>query len=125
MRTRSAIRNAAVPFPDQLIEQVDTGGGAADFVSWYHYAQRLLREIGAYSWSVQHVNETDGEWVVTGRLHFGDDEWYDGVGTDARDPKAAESDAFKRAASKAGYGLHLWAGADYWLEAQLEKDTPS
>ncbi len=125
MRTRLEIRDAAVPFPKGLIRQVDKGGGEADYVSWYHYVQRLLGTLGSYSWSVSNVAPLgDTGWMVVGRLHFGDDEWYDGVGTDAKDPKAAESDAFKRAASKAGYGLHLWAGADYWLEAQLEKDTP-
>ena len=136
MRTRDDIRDAAVPFPSRLVEQVDTGSGSVDYVAWYHYPQRLLATVGAYSWSVTDLlpDAADG-WVCVGRLTFDKAEHYAGVGTDEAytdskgtfhrgDPKAAESDAFKRAASKAGYGLHLWAGDDYWLEAQLEKDIP-
>ena len=137
MRTHKDIRDAAVPFPDRLIQQVDTGRGTADYVSWYHYVQRLLATIGSYSWDVTDLLSDDADgWVCVGLLTIDTQtEHYAGVGTDEAytdsqgkfhrgDPKAAESDAFKRAASKAGYGLHLWAGVDYWLEAQLEKDTP-
>ena len=134
MRTRDEIRAAAVPFPKDLVEQKP--GHKAAYVSWYHYAQRLLAQVGAYSWSVIAIHsDADDGWICIGRLTLDEAEHYDGVGTDESytdskdtyhrgDPKAAESDAFKRACSKAGFGLHLWAGADYWLEAQLEKDTP-
>lgn len=134
MRTRDQIREAAVPFPDSLIEQVD----GQDYVSWYHYTQRLLTQVGPYRWAVIEMQpDMDGGWVCHGRLGFDIDhmgESYDGIGTDEAytdrngkyhrgDPKAAESDAFKRACSKAGFGLHLWAGKHYWLEASLEKGT--
>jgi hypothetical protein len=124
MRTREQIAQAAVPFPDSLIEQIPKGHGSEDYVAWYHYAQRLLTQIGAYSWTVVALTPTGDEWVCIGRLTFAPDESYDGVGEGA-EPKHAESDAFKRAASKAGFGLHLWAGKDYWLEKSLRgRDVP-
>ena len=126
MRTRNAIRAAAVPFPDRLIEQLPATEKrpAADFVAWYHYAQRLLATTDDYEWMVVELMYEGSLWVVHGRLIVEDGKPKDGIGHDATDPKAAESDAFKRAAAKWAYGLHLWAGADYWLEASLEKDTP-
>ena len=36
--------------------------------------------------------------------------------------KKMESDAFKRAASRLGCGLHLWAQDQYFLDIQLAKD---
>ncbi len=116
--------DAAVPFPDGLIEQLPPRGD--DYVAWFHYAQRLLATTDDYSWEVVALTYAedggpDGPlWVCRGRLTVVNGMPKDGVGV-GDTPKNAESDAFKRAASKWGYGLHLWAGKDYWLEAQLEK----
>jgi hypothetical protein len=120
MRSRDDIKAAAVPFPDGLIEQVPSGGGQADYVAWYHYTQRLLATVEDYGWQVVSIFKAGDEWTCHGRLTVEDGLPKDGVGLGS-DPKAAASDALKRAAALWGYGLHLWAGKDYWLEAQLAK----
>ena len=119
---------AAVPFPDSLIEQIPAKGNrpALDFIGWHHVAQRLIAEHGwEWGWEVVSVDIVrvlpDGNvWVCHGRLTVGDSQYKDGIG-EGDTAKNAESDAFKRAASKWGYGLHL--RGDYWLEAQLGKDA--
>ena len=117
---------AAVPFPDSLIEQLPATNKrpALPFVGWHHVAQRLIAEHGwDWQWIVLKVVPAQGasdEWAVIGRLVVGDYPSKDGIGT-GDTAKNAESDAFKRAASKWGYGLHL--RGDYWLEAQLGKDA--
>lgn len=45
------------------------------------------------------------------------------MGTDAENLKNAASDAYKRCWMRLGLGLHLWSGADYFLDKQLEKDA--
>ncbi len=115
---------AAVPFPDSLIEQLPATNKrpALSFIGWHHVAQRLIAEHGwDWSWEVDDLLPLAAEgWLVRGGLTVADYPRKDGIGT-GDTPKAAESDAFKRAASKWGYGLHL--RGDYWLEAQLGKDA--
>ena len=131
MRTTKEITADAQPFNDRLIEEIPAGGGrTASYVSWKHYAQRLLLVHGAHRYTVtsvthgRQVTETrDGPketyiWAVGVRVQFSDDEWYDAVG-EGDTPTSAESNGYKRACAHAGIGLHLYG--DYWLVGQLEK----
>ena len=138
MRTREEIAADAVPFNPSVIREVDAGGGRkADYVSWPHYAQRLLLAHGPHRYTVtgvhfgrKHIGRKADRakpdvvteeyvWAVSVRVQFGEDEWYDAVG-EGDNPTAAESNAYKRACAHAGIGLHLYG--DYWLHGQLTKD---
>jgi len=119
------LRDHVRPYPAELIEQRQVGGGRMeDYVTWSNVAQRLLATHGPYSWGVEHIvppQIPDAEWVVAGSIWLtvdGETNHYSGIGQ-GRDAKAAESDAFKRAAGKSGCGLHLWA-KQWFLEAQLD-----
>ena len=115
MRTPEKLIADTKPFADSVIEQLPPRGD--NYVSWTHYAQRLLYAHGGYEWTPTGVTHADGLWVVTGLLRLGD-ETYGAVGEDDA-PAAAESNAFKRACAKAGIGLHLYE--HYWLHGLLEK----
>ena len=117
MRTADELLQDTKPFADSVIEHLPPRNDA--YVSWTHYAQRLLFSHGGYSWrptAMTHVGEV---WAVMGELSIGE-ETYGAVGED-RTPTAAESNAFKRACAKAGIGLHLYD--HYWLYGRLKGDS--
>jgi hypothetical protein len=103
------------PFASDVIEKLPPRGDS--YVSWTHYAQRLLFTHHGYSWRPTAIVEGGEGWAVMGELTLGD-EIYGAVGED-KTPTAAESNAFKRACAKAGIGLHLYD--HYWLYRELEK----
>lgn len=115
MRDLPTLIEDTEPFPDSIIEQLPPRGD--NYVSWPHYAQRLLLKHGGYSWRPTSVMEAGGLWVVMGELDL-DGETYGAVGEDNA-PAAAESNAFKRACAKAGIGLHLYG--NFWLHERLKK----
>lgn len=115
MRDPATLLQDAKPFADAVIEKLPPRGDS--YVSWTHYAQRLLFTHGGYSWRPTTITHVDGVWAVLGELTLGD-ETYGAVGED-KTPTAAESNAFKRACAKAGIGLHLYD--HYWLSRELEK----
>ncbi len=114
MRTRDQLTADTKPFADKVIKQLPPRN--EDYVSWQHYAQRLLLAHGGHRYTVTSVTFGDGQWTVAVRVQFADDEWYDGVGMDSK-ADAAESQAYKRACAHAGIGLHLYG--EYWLHTVL------
>lgn len=116
MRSPATLVRDTEPFPKDIIKQLPPRGD--DYVSWTHYAQRILLHNGGYSWEPTTALFADNKWVVIGHLTI-EDERYGGVGEDTT-PTAAESNAFKRACAKAGIGLHLYG--DYWLHGRLEEE---
>ena len=121
MRTRQQLIADTAPFSDKVIEQLPGRGGgpALDYVSWNHYAQRLLLQHGGHRYSVTNiVTSPNGGVAVAVRVQFSDDEWYDAVG-EGDTPTSAESNAYKRACAHAGIGLHLYGSN--WIHAQLQK----
>lgn len=120
MRDLAALVRDTEPFPADVIEKKPGGQKRpdVDFVSWPHYAQRLLLHHGGHSYTVTHVVYGDGMWTVAVQLSFGD-ETYGGVGTD-ESADNAESQAYKRACAHAGIGLHLYGS--YWLHGRLRRD---
>ena len=120
MRDRATLLSDFGPFAPAVIETLPGRGGGPplSYVSWTHYAQRLLLAHGPHRYSVTSiVAGADGGFAVSVRVQFDDDEWYDGVGHDT-DADKAESQAYKRACAHAGIGLHLYGS--YWLLTQME-----
>jgi hypothetical protein len=117
VRTLPELLRDAEPFPDRLIEKKPGGASrpSVDYVSWPHYAQRLLLDHGGHEYRVTHVVFGDGKWTVAVAVDLGD-ESYAGVGTDSSADNA-ESQAYKRACAHAGIGLHLYGG--FWLHGRL------
>ena len=125
-------RQLLEPFPTSVIKQVDKGKYKADYVSWTDKIQRLIQVLGGFEWSV-------GDPFLSGEEHEpvglrgtltvtidGETRRVDGVGS-GRDAKKAETDAFARACSKIGLGLHLWTqggtkDGGYWIAGRLDKD---
>jgi hypothetical protein len=123
------------PVPERMIRTVDKGRkGKFSYLGTTDVKQLLIYLLGRpYEWSVESVFQTgdydadgkpgDEAWVCVGHLTViidTDPIRVGGVGS-GTSPKAAESDAFKRAAGKVGVGLGLYGG--YWLDAQLVKDA--
>lgn len=115
MRTPEELIRDTEPFPDSVIEKLPPRGD--NYVTWTHYAQRLLLFHGGYSWRPGDPIYANSVWTVRGELTIGD-EIYGAVGEDTT-PTSAESNAFKRACSKAGIGLHLYG--HWWLHERLKK----
>ncbi len=115
MRSRDELIRDTEPFPDSIIEQLPPRGD--NYVTWTHYAQRLLLYYGGFSWEPGDPIFANNLWTVTGVLTLSD-ERYGAVGEDDA-PAAAESNAFKRACAKAGVGLHLYES--FWLHDRLKK----
>lgn len=115
MRERDQLIEDTEPFPDSIIKQLPPRGD--NYVSWPHYAQRLLLKHGGYQWKPTSMTFQNGVWAVMGELTL-EGEVYGSVGEDDA-PAAAESNAFKRACAKAGIGLHLYG--DFWLHERLKR----
>jgi len=128
-RTLSELIRDTEPFPDKLIGKLPPRDDA--YVPWLQYAQRLLLHYGGYTWQVNDVQHDTTVWVVVGTLFLGeqpdnDSQSYSAVGEDSS-ATAAEANAFKRACSRAGIGLHLYEdkskGNPYWLHDRLIKQA--
>lgn len=132
MKPGPQLQRLAQPPPERMVAQIPGSGNrpAVDYLPHYHVQQILLYQLGAYNWSVQQIIPTglsgDDAWVCVGCIDTvidGHPFGVAGVGL-GRDPKTAESDSLKRAASKIGVGLSLWAkgGDAYWLPTQWKHD---
>ena len=141
MRSRDQLIQDTEPFPDSLIEQV--GPRKDEYVKWHEYAQRLLLQHPGHDYTVTDVTyapsytypKKDPDtgrltdellwappvWAITVEFII-DGSRYGGVGEDDS-PAAAESNAYKRALSHAGIGLHLYNRKGYWLHGRLQKDA--
>jgi len=129
---KSQILRLAKKFPSQLIKTIKKGNHQEDYINHAVIAQRLLQVLGAYSWSWEVVYEEGKVVCVRGTLTTtvdGKEVSVSGAGTETfsgdstgEKIKKMESDAFKRAASRLGVGLHLWAQQQYFLDVQLAKD---
>lgn len=125
----SLTRALREPFgADKIKQRVGPGRKPLDYVPHGDYVARLLDVLtDGYEWTVREMRlvessvEKPSFWLCHGNITFrlGDDGQYcsfDGIGThpalDEESPKAAESDAFKRACMKAGVGLHLYTDDD-------------
>ena len=88
VRTKEQLVSDAQPFSDKVIEYLPGRGGGPKlaYVSWTHYAQRMLLIHGGHRYSVTNmVAGSDGRYAVSVRVQFDDDEWYDGVGIDSEE----------------------------------------
>ena len=123
MRNQADLIIDTAPFPDKLIKQLPPRGD--DYVEWHEYNQRILLQHPDHDYrvtSVTYASTGDGDvWAVAVEFTI-DGCVYAGVGS-ADDPLSAESNAYKRAASHAGIGLHLYNRDGYWLHGRLIKDS--
>ena len=120
----------AKKFPEKLVSQIKKGTHTEDYVSHSVVAQRLLQVVGPFDWDVDVIYSDGIPVACKGTLKVtgdGREVSVAGIGTDQNNKgkdngdiiKEMESDALKRAASKVGVGLHLWAQKQYFLSAQL------
>lgn len=109
----------AAPFPPELVRQrPGSGRNTFDYVSGADVIKRVIDATGGhFTWSVtsiQMVQEQSGHgcWLVRGTLTIPELGSRDGIGTHPAEgidaAKAAETDAFKRAAVKFGVALSLY-----------------
>lgn len=105
----------------QIKQRMGPGRKSLDYVSGPDILRRLLDSTeNRFSWKVERADLVSQEtengpvyvWVVQGTLSLPEMGVRSGIGTHPADspeaPKAAETDAFKRAAVKFGVGLHLY-----------------
>ena len=119
-------------FPDKLVSQIKKGTHTEDYVNHSVVAQRILQICGPFDWDTDVIYSENKPCAVKGILKVTIDGklvTVTGVGTDQNNNKdigdqikEMESDALKRAASRIGVGLHLWAQAQYFLFPQLLQD---
>jgi len=123
----------AKKFPDKLVSQIKKGTHTEDYVNHSVIAQRLLQVVGPFDWDVDVIYSEGKPVACKGTLKVtidGKEVSVAGIGTDQNNKgkddgdiiKEMESDALKRAASKVGVGLHLWAQKQYFLSTQLAQD---
>ena len=120
-------------FPEQLISQIKKGTHTEDYVNHSVISQRLLQICGAYDWDTEVIYSENVPVAIKGTLALeidGQEVMVSGIGSDQGNQnknigdklKEMESDALKRAASKVGCGLHLWAQNQYFLYTQLKEE---
>lgn len=119
-------------FPDKLVSQIKKGTHTEDYVNHSVVAQRILQICGPFDWDTDVIYSENKPCAVKGILKVtidGKEVVVSGVGTDQNNNKdigdqikEMESDALKRAASRIGVGLHLWAQTQYFLFPQLLQD---
>lgn len=128
------LRQLAKPFP-QSVQMPAPGGFGGVYVPWSVKAEKVLATLGPFSWEiVQQIHDADGTLTgLVGRLTVtvddqtvsvdgvGDIERSDLVANNGTRAKHCESDAFSRAVSKLGCGLHLWSGSSYRLDRALDR----
>ena len=136
----------ARPFSGQYVKKAPAGKHG-DYVPHHVVTQRALSIVGPHSFQVTEQirgrapEVSNGKWpardgAVVGCLATltvtidGTEVVVTEVGTedqpamhtDAENLKNSASDAYKRCWMRLGLGLHLWSQADYFLEAQLDKE---
>lgn len=129
------LQRLAEPVRPKYVSQLP-GKGNADYVPHSVITELLLLIVGPFDYEVtQPIRGSEGH--IDGclaRLTVDVDgrrtsivEAGDITGQEKNDGermKNASSDAFKRCAMRLGLGLHLWAGADYFLDGALAKAAP-
>lgn len=125
----TSLLRLAKQFPPQLVSTLKKGNREEDYINHSVIAQRLLQVVGPYDWDFDVIYQGDNPIAVKGTLTLdvdGKQVSIAGAGTPQNNKedigeqiKKMESDAFKRAASKIGAGLHLWAQDQYFLFANL------
>ena len=139
MRTPDQLVRDTKPFPKAWIDQAGSG---RTFVSWSEYNQVMLYVHPEADYVVTSVTHAPGyeypdpDAEIPGDLTWMPPVWavavefiiegtrYAGVGS-SDDPLSAESNAYKRACSHAGIGLHLYEKlpkTPYWLHDTLSKE---
>lgn len=104
----------AKPFPKELVKTRPAGNGRElPYVPGGPVTRRVLDATdGEFTWTVHEVTLHGDFWLVRGSLEVTALGRRDGVGTavarDEDSPKAAETDAFKRAAMRFGVALELY-----------------
>ncbi len=142
MRTPEQLVRDTKPFPAEWIDQAGSG---RTFVSWSEYNQVMLYVHPEADYDVTsvtyapgyHYPVTDDDGATTEEMRWSPPVWavavqfviegtrYAGVGS-SDDPLSAESNAYKRACSHAGIGLHLYQKlpkTPYWLHDRLVIDA--
>ena len=142
MRTPEQLIRDTKPFPAEWIDQAGSG---RTFVSWSGYNQVMLYVHPEADYDVTNVTYAPGylyplqddDGKYTGEDGWAPPVWavavqfviegtrYAGVGS-SDDPLSAESNAYKRACSHAGIGLHLYQKlpkTPYWLHDRLVIDA--
>lgn len=119
-------------FPEKLVSQIKKGTHTEDYVNHSVVAQRILQVCGPFSWDTEVIYSENVPCAVKGTITVsidGQPVKVTGIGTDQNNNKEIgdqikemESDALKRAASRIGVGLHLWAQQQYFLFPQLLQD---
>ena len=119
-------------FPDKLVSQIKKGTHTEDYVNHSVVAQRILQVCGPFNWDTEVIYSENIPCAVKGTITVsvdGQPVKVTGIGTDQNNNKdigdqikEMESDALKRAASRLGVGLHLWAQEQYFLYAQMLQD---
>ena len=125
----TSLLRLAKQFPPQLVSTIKKGNREEDYINHSVIAQRLLQVVGPYDWDFEIIYKGDDPIACKGILTVdidGKQVSIEGAGTPQNKSedigeqiKKMESDAFKRAASKVGAGLHLWAQDQYFLFANL------
>lgn len=125
----TSLLRLAKQFPPQLVSTIKKGNREEDYINHSVIAQRLLQVVGPYDWDFEIIYKGDEPIACKGTLTVdidGKKVSIAGAGTPQNKSedigeqiKKMESDAFKRAASKVGAGLHLWAQDQYFLFANL------
>ena len=125
----TSLLRLAKQFPPQLVYTIKKGNREEDYINHSVIAQRLLQVVGPYDWDFEIIYKGDEPIACKGTLTVdidGKEVSIAGAGTPQNKSedigeqiKKMESDAFKRAASKVGAGLHLWAQDQYFLFANL------
>lgn len=132
------LQRLARPFPAKYVRKPPAGKWG-DYVPHHVVTQALLAIVGPFDLSVGEVFHgedgkiegclitlsvvIDGTPVVV--TEVGDCEQPTNWKTQGARMKDAISDGVKRCAARLGLGLHLWAGADYFLYDQLRHDSQS
>ena len=119
-------------FPEKLVSQIKKGTHTEDYVNHSVDAQRILQVCGQFNWDTEVIYSENVPCAVKGTITVSIDGTpvkVTGIGTDQNNNKdigdqikEMESDALKRAASRIGVGLHLWAQQQYFLFPQLLQD---
>ena len=145
------LHELARPFPPEYVK-APPQGKHGDYVPHHIVGQRALQIVGPHSFQVtepirgyaEEIKGNNKTWparedaivgcLATLSVTIDDTEVYvTEVGTedtpamnhDAENLKRAASDAYKRCWMRLGLGLHLWAGADYFLAGKLGAEDPT
>jgi hypothetical protein len=116
---------AALPFEDgKVLHRPGPGGRTLDYITGETAASRMQEVYKTYDWNVREMVNIDGAIIIHGLLSVKVGEAYverSGIGSfqigergtnAAGAAKNAETNAFKRAASKFGVGLYLYEKDD-------------